>query len=132
MALTRITTLLDMMQTTFNPSAGSASGSSITIPFPARARVTEVGFSPKTAIASDTTMRVQIGQFVSSTASVLTEIISSTLGTFDSNMLIAGAIASASPPSPSFGNVGDYLLVTTSGGNGVTIGATVYANFRRS
>lgn len=132
MAYTKINPLLDIVSQVFNPTAGSSSGSNVFMPFPSRSRLMEVGFLPRAAITSDTTMRVQIATFISSTASLLSEVISSTLGTFDSNMLVAGNVASATPPSPSFGNFGDTLMVTTSGGNSSLTGATVYALFRKA
>lgn len=133
MAYTKINPLIDIVSQVFNPSAGSASGSTVYMPAPTRGYLQEVGFMPRTTITTNTTMRAQLAQWTSSTASVLTEVISSTLGTFDSNMLVAGQIASVAVPSPNsaFFNFGETLAVTTSGGNTSLTGATVYAVWRK-
>ena len=132
MPLTKIVNLLERTEEIFNPTAGSASGSHAYVVTPWRSQITECGFAPQTTITSNTTLAVNISKYLSSTASVLTEIISSTLGTFNSVMLIPGQIASVAPPSPAYAEAGDIIRLTTSGGNAATIGATMYVNFRRA
>jgi hypothetical protein len=131
MALTTIRNLLQHGIEVFNPTAGSASGSKVYITAPARGQLIEAGFMPAAAVTSNMTMRVQISQLLSSTSSVLTEVISSTLASFNSVMLIEGSCASANPPSPAYVNAGDGIQITTSGGNTSATGATIYAIFQR-
>ena len=131
MAYNKIGPLTDVTLTTFNPSAGSASGSNAFIVAPFKGYVQECGFIPQVAVTSNTTLRVQTAIWTSSTASVLTEIISSTLGSFNSVMLVAGNVASVAVPSPAYVNAGDTIMLTTSGGNAVTTGATIYTIIRR-
>lgn len=130
MAYNKIAPLTEYAVMGFNPSAGSASGSNGYIVAPNKGYAVECGFLPQKTIASDVTFRVQVANWTTSTASTLTEIISSTLGTFNSVMLVAGNIASVVPPSPVYVNAGDVLQLTTSGGNSSTIGATIYTLFR--
>lgn len=132
MAYNKISPLTDYMVTVFNPTAGSASGSNAFISFPFKGQVLEAGFLPQAAITSNTTFRVQTAVFTSSTASTLTEIVTSTLGTFNSVALVAGSINSVVPPSPAYGNAGDIVMLTTSGGNTSATGATIYTIFRRA
>lgn len=131
MAYNKINNLLDAVVDVFNPTAGSTSGSTIYIQPPVRGYLKEVGFSPRATLTTDTTLRATISRWTSSTASVITEVISSTLGTFDSNQLVAGNIMSVLPASPVFFNPNDTLAITTSGGNSSLTGATVYAVFSR-
>ena len=131
MAYNKINTLLESAQEIFNPTAGSSSGSTVYVPAPFRGYLTEVAFMPRATITSDTTLRATVAQFISSTASLLTEVISSTLGTFNSVQLVAGNYVSVQPPSPTFVNFGDTIGITTSGGNSSLTGATIIAQFRK-
>jgi protein involved in polysaccharide export with SLBB domain len=131
MAYTKINPLTDHAVEVFNPSAGSASGSHAYIVAPFRGTVQEVGAAFQTTVTSNLTMAANIVKWSSSTASVLTEVITSTLGAFNSVMLLAGNVASVSPPSPAYVEAGDIVRITTSGGQSVTAGATIYTFFRR-
>lgn len=132
MTYNKISPLTEYMVSIFNPTAGSSSGSNAFINFPFKGQVVEAGFLPQAAITSNTTLRVQTAVWTSSTASTLTEIVTSTLGTFNSNQLVAGQVQSVTPPSPAYGNYGDVVMLTTSGGQSSTIGATIYTIFRRA
>ena len=131
MAYTKINPLTDHAVEVFNPSAGSASGSHAYVVAPFRGTLTEVGGAFQTTVTSNLTMAANIVKWSSSTASVLTEVLTSTLGAFNSVMLLAGNVFSASPPSPAAVEAGDIVRITTSGGDGVTKGATIYTLFRR-
>jgi hypothetical protein len=112
----------------FNPVAGTPTGSRISVPSPYRGRVIEAGFVPASLVASAITMALAIGNNgIDSTTSNFTQVITSTLGTFSSTVLPEGKVASVSPPSPAYVNVGDALQFTTSGGNTSAIGAVMYA-----
>jgi hypothetical protein len=133
MAYTKIVNLNEQMVQVFNPSAGSASGSNAYITAPFRAQVTEGGFTPQGTIASNMTIAMAIVKSISSTASVVSEIAASNVaGVFSSLMLVPGQIASVLVPSPSYVDAGDLVRLTTSGGNGVTLGATVYTIFKKA
>lgn len=133
MAYNKIGNLTEVMVSAFNPSAGSASGSNAYIVAPFRAQVTEGGFTPQGTIASNMTLAMAIVKSISSTASLVTEIVASTVaGTLSSLTLVPGQVASVGVPSPSYVDAGDLVRITTSGGNGVTLGATVFANFKRA
>ena len=132
MPLTKIVNLLERTEEIFNPTVGSSSGSNAYVVVPWRSQVTECGFTLQSNITSNTTLAVNVSKYVSSTASVLSEIISSTLGAFNSVMLIPGQIASVIPPSPAYVEAGDIIRLTTSGGQSSLVGGTVYVNFRKA
>lgn len=112
----------------FNPVAGTPTGSRSYLVSPVRGRLLEAGFIPASLVASAITMAVAINNAqLSSTASNFVQCITSTLGTFSSTNLYEGACASANPPSPAYINPGDAIQFTTSGGNTSAIGATIYA-----
>src|SRR5689334_3073527 len=132
MAYTAIRNLSDILVTTFNPVAGTPTGSRINMPSNVRGQLIEAGFLPNSLVASAITLAVAINNFgVSSTASNFVQCITSTLGTFSSTVLFEGATASVTPPSPAFVNPGDVIQMTTSGGNTSAIGATMYAVIRK-
>ena len=131
MAYTKINPLTDHAVEVFNPSAGSASGSHAYVVAPFRGTIQEVGGAFQTSVTSNMTMAVNVAKWTTSTASVLTEVISSTLGAYNSVMLLAGNVFSANPASPAYVEAGDTVRITTSGGDGVTKGATIYTFFRR-
>lgn len=132
MALTKIVNLNEKMIEVFNPSAGSASGSHAYIVTPFRSQIIEGGFAPQTTITSNMTVAMAIVKAISSTASLVTEIVTSTLGAFNSVGIVPGQIQSVAPPSPAYAEAGDLIRVTTSGGQAATIGATVYTIFKRA
>lgn len=129
MAYNKIVNLLEQTEAVFNPTVGSTSGSNIYITAPFRGRLVEAGFTPRASIGSDMTLAAAIGSFITSTASLMTEVITSTLGSFNSVMMVAGNTASAQPPSPAYVNAGDIVRLTTSGGNTSLTGGTVFATF---
>jgi hypothetical protein len=131
MPLTKISTLLDNVVEVVNPTVGSSSGSKAFIVSPVRGRLMEAGFIPHSTITSNTTFRVRIASFISSTASVLTEVVTSTLGTFNSVMLVEGQVASVIPPSPAYVNIGDAVEMTTSGGHSSLVAGTLYGVFQK-
>jgi len=116
---------------TFNPVAGTPTGTRISAPSPVRGRLVEAGFVPCSLVASAMTLAVAIGDQISSTASNFTQCITSTLGTFSSTNLFEGAICSVVPPANTYVNAGDAIQFTASGGNTSAIGATFYAIIRR-
>lgn len=125
------TNLQNVLVDIFNPVAGTPLGSRISAPSPVRGRIIEAGFMPSSLVASAMTMAVLTGDQTSSTASTLSQIISSTLGTFASQVLFETAICSVNPPANAYVNAGDPIQWVTSGGNTSAIGATVYAIIRR-
>jgi len=133
MAYTKISTLTDHAVEVFNPGAGSAGGTHTYIAAPFRGFVQEVGVVFGTTVTSNTTVAANIVKWTSSTASTLTEIVSSTLGAFNSVMLLAGNVASVSPPSPAYVEAGDVVRITTSGADGTATskGGTIYTFFRK-
>lgn len=131
MAYNKIVNLLEQTEAAFNPTAASASGSNMYFTAPFRGQFMEAGFTPRAAIGSDMTLAVAIGKFITSTASLMSEVITSTLGSFNSVQIVAGNTFSAQPPSPAYVDAGDLVRVTTSGGNTSLTGATVFATFRR-
>ena len=74
---------------------------------------------PNSLIGSTMTLAVAIGVSAASlTASAaFTQIVTSTLGTFNSTLTNEGCVCSVTPPSPSYINPGDVIQWTTSGGN---------------
>lgn len=131
MAYQKINPLLDAIAQVVNPTVGSSSGSKTFLTSPVRGRLIEAGFIPHSTITSNTTFRVRIANFIDSTASVLTEVISSTLGTFNSVRLVEGQVQSVEPPSPAYVNIGDAIECVTSGGHTSLVAGTVYGIFRR-
>jgi hypothetical protein len=128
MPLTKIVPLDHHLVTTFNPVAGTPTGSRISAPSPVRGRLIEAGFMPASLVASAITLAVAIGDNgISSAASSFTQIVTSTLGTFSSTNLAEGKTASVNPPAVAYINPGDAIQWTTSGGNTSAIGATMYA-----
>ena len=132
MAYNRISPLGDVQFSVVNPSAGSSSGSKTWITAPFRGQLLEAGFIPQSVITSNTTLAVSVSKFVDSTTSLFTEVITSTLGAFQSINLIEGFVASVVPASPTYVNAGDTLRLTTSGGQTSLVAATVYSIFRRA
>lgn len=131
MAYTKINPLIDVLVSAINPTAGSSSGSKVYLVSPVRGRLIEAGFIPHSVVTSNTTLTVKIANFITSTASVLTEVISSTLGTFNSVSLVEGNVQSVEPPSPAYVNIGDAVQMTTSGGQTSLVAATMYGVFRK-
>lgn len=133
MPLTTLHPLSDVLVQAFNPTAGSQTGSRIGAVSPVRGQVIEAGFMPNSLIGSTMTLAVAIGVSAASiTASAAyTQIVTSTLGTFNSTLTNEGNVCSVVPPSPSYCNPGDVIQWTTSGGNTSAVGANVYAIIRR-
>jgi hypothetical protein len=131
MAYTKINPLIDVVVTAVNPTIGSSSGSKTYLFSPVRGRLIEAGFIPHSVITSNTTLTVRIANFISSTASVLTEVVSSTLATFNSVGLVEGNVQSVEPPSPAYVNIGDAVQMTTSGGQTSLVAGTLYGIFRK-
>src|SRR5687767_10060543 len=117
MAYNKIANLSDQAVQVNNPNVGSSSGSKVWITAPFRGRFLEAGFTPNSTITSNTTLAVSVSKYIDSTASLVSEVITSTLGTFGSVNLIEGFVASVSPPSPVYVEAGDTLRLTTSGGH---------------
>ena len=130
MAYNKIRNLTDIVVGVFNPVAGTSTGTRVCAPSPIRAQILEAGFIPASLVASAMTMQLATDPHISSAASGFATVISSTLGTFSSTNLFEGAVASASPASPTFVNAGDTLQWTASGGNSSAIGAYFYAILR--
>jgi hypothetical protein len=117
----------------FLSNAGTPGGARHEIVLPFRCKVLECGFTPAGSdVTSAITMAVAIGNQLSSTASSFTNIITSTLGTFASTNAIEGLTCSVVPPSASFGQRGDVLQFSFSGGQTSALGASVYAIIRRA
>ena len=118
----------------FNPTAmGSAAaiGQRVNIASPVRGVLEEVGFVPNSLVASTSTIAVSVNPFnTAPTASNFTQVVTSTLGTFTSQQLFEGSIASVTVPTGTNLNPGDVLQITTSG-NLAAIGAEIYAIIRR-
>ena len=125
------TNLQNVTVTTFNPVAGTPTGSRISVISPVRGRIIEAGFTPCSLVASAMTMQVATGDQTNSQASTLTTVITSTLGTFASQVLFETATCSVIPASNTFVNAGDPIEWVTSGGNTSAIGLTCYAIIRR-
>lgn len=115
----------------FNPVGGTPTGSKISAPSPVRGRIIEVGFMPQSLVASATTLAVLTGDQTNSQASTLTQVVTSTLGTFASQVLFEAATCSVIPASNVLVNAGDPIEWVTSGGNTSAIGLTCYAIIRR-
>lgn len=131
MAYNKIVNLLEQTEAVFNPTVGSTSGSPVYFNAPFRGQFIEAGFTPRASIGSDMTLAAAIGSFITSTASLMTEVITSTLGSFNSVQILAGNTMSVAPPSPAYVNAGDIVRLTTSGGNTSLTGGTVFATFKR-
>lgn len=118
----------------FNPTAmGStgAIGQKVAFSVPFRGTLEEVGFVPNSLVASTSTITVDVNPFnASPTASAFAQAVSSTLGSFTSQQLFEGAVASVVPASNVYLSPGDVIRFTTSG-NLSAIGAEVYAIIRR-
>lgn len=132
MALSNPRPVSEVTIMSFSAIAGTPGGTRMNVPSPVRGRVMECGFMPNSLVASAMTLAVAIGDQISSTASNFTQIVTSTLGTFSSDNLFEGAIASVIPPSASYVEQGDAIQFTASGGNTSAIGATFYAIIRRA
>lgn len=131
MPITRLGTLIDNVITVNNPVAGTPAGSHVSVPAPFRGQLMEAGFVPNSGVTSAMTLAVAINNAqLSSSASNFVQCIASTLVAFSSTNLYDGAVASAVPPSPAYFNQGDAISWTTSGGQGSTVGATLYAILR--
>lgn len=118
--------------TAFYPVAGTPTGAAnVSILSPVRGRIIEVGFSPCSLVASAMTMACAVGNQISSQASNFTQFVTSTLGTFASQVLYEGAPCSVIPAANTFVNAGDAIQFSFSGGNTSAIGATFYAIIRR-
>jgi hypothetical protein len=124
---------LDVVQiNSFNPVAGTPTGSRMNVTSHVRGRLLEVGFVPNSLVASAVTLAVAIGSNgLSSTASAFAQVVTSTLGTFASQVLQEGRVASVEVPQNTFLEIGDAIQFTTSGGNTSAIGALVYAVVER-
>ena len=118
----------------FNPTAmGStaAIGQRVNISSPIRGVLEEVGFVPNSLVASTSTITVSVNPFnTTPTASAFTQVVSSTLGSFTSQQLFEGSVASVAVPAGTNLGQGDVLQITTSG-NLSAIGAEIYAIIRR-
>lgn len=114
-----------------NPVGGTPTGSRVSAPSPVRGRIIEVGFMPCSLVASATTLAVLTGDQTNSQASTLTTVVTSTLGTFASQVLFETAVCSVIPASNVNVNAGDPIQWVTSGGNTSAIGTTCYAIIRR-
>ncbi len=127
-----IRNLLDTVVNTFNPLAGTPSGSRVSIPSPVRGRLVEVGIMPTTVVTSGMTIAVSVtDNTATNTASNYVQCVTSTLGTVSSVNLYEGAVFSVTPPNVTYVNAGDGIQFTASGGNTSTIGATFYAIVRK-
>jgi len=115
----------------FNPAAGTSTGSRVCIVAPVRGQVLEAGFVPASNVTSQMTLAVSIGSQIDSQNSNFTQCVTSTLGTFASQVCFEGAPCSIAPLSPTFCNAGDAIQFTTSGGQSAGLGAAVYAIVRR-
>lgn len=116
---------------TFNPTAMASGGSRVNIVNVHRGILEEVGFIPQSLVASTSTITVDVNPFNTlPTASAFAQVVSSTLGSFTSQQLFEGAVASVAVPSGVYLNPGDVIKITTSG-NLAAIGAEVYAIVRR-
>src|SRR6187455_1351580 len=116
---------------TFNPTAMASGGSRVSIVSVHRGILEEVGFVPQSLVASTSTITVDVNPFNTlPTASAFAQVVSSTLGSFTSQQLFEGAVASVTVPSAPYINPGDVIKFTTSG-NLSAIGAEVYAIIRR-
>ena len=119
----------------FNPTAmGStaAVGQRVSIGSFTRGVLEEVGFVPNSLVASTSTITVSVNPFdASPTASAFTQVVSSTIGSFTSQQLFEGAIASVTVPTTVYLNPGDVIQFVTSG-NLTAIGAEIYAIIRRN
>ncbi len=114
-----------------NAVAGTPTGSRISAPSPVRGRIIEVGFMPNSLVASAVTLAVLVGDQTNSQASTLTQVVTSTLGTFASQVLFETAVCSVIPAADVRVNAGDPIQWVSSGGNTSAIGATMYAIIRR-
>jgi hypothetical protein len=131
MPLSRIVPLGTFAIQAFNPVAGTPTGSRLSVPSPVRGRLIEAGFVPNSLVASAITLAVLIGDNgLSSTASSFSQVVSSTLGTFASQVLAEGKVASVEVPAQALLNPGDAIQFVTSGGNTSAIGASMYAIMR--
>lgn len=118
----------------YNAAAGTSTGSRYTVLSPVRGRIVEVGFSPNSLVASAMTMAVAIGnQSDSQNSNFAAAFVSSTTGTFASQVLFEGAPCSVVVPygTNAFVQAGDAIQFTTSGGNAAGIGAYIYAIIKR-
>jgi len=133
MPLSRIVPLDTFAIQAFNHVAGTPTGSRFSVPSPVRGRLIEAGFVPNSLVASAMTLAVLIGDNgLSSTASSFSQVVSSTLGTFASQFLEEGRVASVEVPAVALLNPGDTIQFVTSGGNTSAIGASMYAIVRRA
>lgn len=132
MALSDNSPFSDETVTVFNPLGGTPAGSKAYIPATMRGQVMQVGFMAASLVTSSITLALAIGNQSSSTASNYSQVVTSTLGTFASQVLYEGAVASVVPASPVFVQKGDALQFTTSGGQSSTVGLTCYAIIRRA
>ena len=115
-----------------NAVAGTPTGTHVSAPVIMRGEVKEAGYVLDSVVTSTMTLLVRVNDAsISSAASTLTEIISSTLGTVSSAISYAGAMVSFIPPARAFVNPGDSIDFVTSGGQSSTVGATFYAVIRR-
>lgn len=125
--------LNDIVVQAFCPQAGTSTGKRGYVISPTFGKLIEAGFTLDSACASTITMALAIGSQVNSQASTFTQCITSTVGTFASQVLQEGCICSAIPTVTSATiNMDDLIQFTFSGGAGSTIGATVYAVIRRT
>ena len=111
--------------------AGTSTGKSGVTIAPVRGRIIECGFAFDSLCASQVTLQVDVFDQTSSTASTLTNIITSTLGTFSSTKTFQGGICSVQPATNVYVNAGDIIQPTFSGGNAAAINATFYTIIRR-
>ena len=119
-----------------HPTLGTPAGAKVYLNSPYRGQLLECGFLPASNITSATTLQVAVNDFNatqpnSTLASVLTTVITSTIGTFASGVTYEGAVCSVLPASPTFINPGAVLQFTTSGGHTSVVTGTVYATIRR-
>ncbi len=122
----------DVTLTVFNPIAGTPGGPNNSyVNAPVDGRIIQLGWVPNSAAASTMTFAVAIGNQSSSTASNYTNVVTSTIGTFPTANLFAGAVASVVPASPVYVTQGDAIQFIHSGGSASSIGATCYAIIRR-
>ena len=116
---------------TFNPTAGNSAGSRVSVVSIHRGIIEEVGFVPASLVASTMTIAVSVNAWTTTTtASNFTQVVTSTLGSFTSQQLFEGAVASVAPATAAYVNPGDVIQFTTSG-NLAAVGAEVYALIRR-
>lgn len=111
--------------------AGTSTGKKGVLVSPVRGRIVEAGFTLDSLCASAITFQVDVGDQTNSQASNYTNVITSTLGTFASQVTFEGAICSVVPPSNAYVNAGDIIRCTFSGGNAAAINATMYSIIRR-